>query len=257
MYSHENELIGSISKVFGSNKISMIHITNRDSANSWSERYYLTDAQDSTATDTALFATYSDAGNIESKKIVSETDENIPITQDHIEIVTKEARKKYNKSLSEYQRVISNNDDEQIWYAFEELKLDRARWLAFRRDLYKEYKNEKIPPTPNNILKYSLNIESGIHTTGFCFAASEVIYRLNGKENWKVVSLKDPDHWNNGTPYFLKNRNSDEILDVTRNQYEERGIEIPYDLGKGRGLRNISNKAKTLSQMAGLGDLSK
>jgi hypothetical protein len=104
---------------------------------------------------------------------------------------------------------------------------------------------------------YSLNIESGIHTTGFCFAASEVIYRLNGKGNWKVVSLKDPDHWNNGTHYFLKNRNSGEIFDVTRNQYEERGIEIPYDLGKGRGLRNISNKAKTLSQMAGLGELPK
>ncbi|MTI19785.1 hypothetical protein E1176_02000 [Fulvivirga sp. RKSG066] len=102
---------------------------------------------------------------------------------------------------------------------------------------------------------YKLNIKTGIHSTGFCFAASEVIYRLNGKDNWKVLSLKDPDHWNNGTHYFLENRHSKEILDITRNQYEERRIEIPYDLGKGRGLRNVSNKAKTLAQMAGLGVL--
>ena len=102
---------------------------------------------------------------------------------------------------------------------------------------------------------YKLNVETGIHSTGFCFSASEVIYRLNGKDNWKVLSLKDPDHWSNGTHYFLENRHSKEILDITRNQYEERGIEIPYDLGKGRGLRNVSNNAKTLAQMAGLGVL--
>ena len=104
---------------------------------------------------------------------------------------------------------------------------------------------------------YKLNIKTGIHSTGFCFAASEVIYRLNGKNNWKVFSLKDPEHWNNGTHYFLKKRQSKEILDITRNQYEERNIEIPYNLGKGRGLRNISNKANTLAKMAGLGVLPK
>lgn len=102
---------------------------------------------------------------------------------------------------------------------------------------------------------YNLNIETRIHSTGFCFAATEVIYRLNGKDNWKILSLKDPDHWSNGNHYFLENRHSKEILDITRDQYEERSIEIPYDLGKGRGLRNISNKAKTLAKMAGLGVL--
>jgi hypothetical protein len=103
---------------------------------------------------------------------------------------------------------------------------------------------------------YKLNKETGIHSTGFCFAASEVIYRLNGKtNNWKVVYLKDPGHWNNGTHYFLVSKHNEKVLDITSSQYEERGIEIPYELGKGTGLRNISNKARTLSRMAGLGEL--
>ena len=45
---------------------------------------------------------------------------------------------------------------------------------------------------------------------------------------------------NNGTHYFLVNKHSQEILDVTSEQYTLRGIEIPYHLGKGKGLRNQS-----------------
>ena len=34
-----------------------------------------------------------------------------------------------------------------------------------------------------------------------------------------------------------------------------RKIDIPYDLGKGTGLRNISKKARILAKLAGLGEL--
>jgi len=122
--------------------------------------------------------------------------------------------------------------------------------------LKKAFKSEEIKKAVLDDHWYRLNIKTGIHSTGFCFAASEVIFRLNGgTDNWKVVYLKDPDHWNNGTHYFLENKHENTILDITRCQYEERGIKIPYDLGKGRGLMKISKKARILAKLAGLGEL--
>lgn len=103
---------------------------------------------------------------------------------------------------------------------------------------------------------HNLNIETGIHTTGFCFAASEVIYRLNGgKINWTIKRIIDPSDWNNGTHYFLQSKNNNEILDVTSSQYERRNIVIPYHLAKGTGLHNVSNKARLLARLSGLGEL--
>lgn len=103
---------------------------------------------------------------------------------------------------------------------------------------------------------YQLNIENGINSTGFCYSASEVLFRLTGGNDiWQVRYLKDPEHWNNGTHYFLKRRINDEIIDITSNQYTDRAIKIPYDLSTGRGLQNISKKARLLARLSGLGDL--
>lgn len=88
-----------------------------------------------------------------------------------------------------------------------------------------------------------LNKQSNINSTGFCYSASEVIYRLNGgKDNWFIKSVNDPRDWNNGTHYFLQNKHSNEILDITSDQYTLRNIEIPYELGRARGLQRISLK---------------
>ncbi len=103
---------------------------------------------------------------------------------------------------------------------------------------------------------YELNIESGINSTGFCFSASEVLYRLTGgNDNWQIKYLQDPTHWENGTHYFLKRRANNEIVDITADQYTEIGVEIPYNLARGTGLRNISNKARILAQLSGIGEL--
>jgi hypothetical protein len=41
-----------------------------------------------------------------------------------------------------------------------------------------------------------LNKERGINSTGFCFSASEVLYRLTGGSDiWMVNSLNDPEQW--------------------------------------------------------------
>jgi hypothetical protein len=103
---------------------------------------------------------------------------------------------------------------------------------------------------------YQVNIDNGIDSTGFCFVASEVLYRLTGGTNvWQVVSINDPRDWNNGTHYFLKRRVGDEIVDITADQYTSRGINIPYAVGRGRGLCFVSNKARLLARLCGLGEL--
>ena len=97
------------------------------------------------------------------------------------------------------------------------------------------------------------NHTSGIDSTGFCYAASEVIYRLNGgKENWKKVSISKRD-WELGGHCYLINKESNEILDITSSQYGD--ITIPYNLGRAGGFRQVSERARILSRLAGLGEI--
>lgn len=103
----------------------------------------------------------------------------------------------------------------------------------------------------------TINKKTGINSTWFCFAASEVIYRLTGGSNiWTVKRLANIDnHWDGGTHYFLERKSNKEILDITSDQYTKKGIIIPYELAKGTGLRYISKKARLLAKLSGLGEL--
>jgi len=101
---------------------------------------------------------------------------------------------------------------------------------------------------------YERNIESGIHSTGFCYAASEVIYRLTGgKEKWKKVAISE-NKWEFGGHCYLENKETGERLDITDEQYVSANIDIPYDKGIGGGFRtkDFGKKAKILAEMAGL-----
>ncbi|MEI2696047.1 MAG: hypothetical protein V9E90_13325 [Saprospiraceae bacterium] len=130
----------------------------------------------------------------------------------------------------------------------DELEIIRILQTAFENDNIKKQVLE-----PN---WYQLNIETGIASTGFCFSASEVLFRLTGQtQNWMLKSINDPAQWNNGTHYFLERRQNKEIVDITSDQYTRRDITIPYHLSKGKGLRNISNKARLLARLSGLGEL--
>jgi len=98
---------------------------------------------------------------------------------------------------------------------------------------------------------YKFNQETGIPEAGFCFAAIEVLYRLTGgKDEWFIRRLSDAE-WDNGAHYWLERKYNGEIVDITKEQFTERGIEIPYHLGKPRGLFIISNKAKRLAEYIG------
>lgn len=123
--------------------------------------------------------------------------------------------------------------------------------------LRRSFQDDNIKRQILNTHWYQLNIDSGIDSTGFCFSASEVLYRLTGGNAiWQVRYLHDPNHWNNGTHYFLKRRTNNAIIDITSDQYTDREIEIPYNNGRGRGLRNISNNARLLARLSGLGELT-
>ena len=101
---------------------------------------------------------------------------------------------------------------------------------------------------------YEKNIESGIHSTGFCYAASEVIYRLTGgKEKWKKIAISE-NKWEHGGHCFLENKETGERLDITDDQYKSQNITIPYDEGKPGGFRtkDFGNKARLLAEMAEL-----
>lgn len=72
-----------------------------------------------------------------------------------------------------------------------------------------------------------INIKSGIHTTGHCYAASEALYYLIGKKTSgfipHVLKIENRTHW------FLKNKTTGEILDPTATQFPN-GID--YSKGK-------------------------
>lgn len=101
---------------------------------------------------------------------------------------------------------------------------------------------------------YRKNVESGIHSTGFCYAASEVIYRLDGgKDKWKKMAISK-SNWEFGGHCYLENKETGERLDITDDQYTSKNIDIPYYKGKSGGFRtnDFGIKAKQLAEMAGL-----
>jgi hypothetical protein len=109
------------------------------------------------------------------------------------------------------------------------------------------FENEEVKLLVLDDVWLDKNHGSGIHSTGFCFSSCEVIYRLTGGKNrWFIKSI-DKSVWDEGTHYFLQDKLTSEILDITSNQYTDRGIEIPYTLGRAKGLRNTSKKAKKLA----------
>lgn len=123
--------------------------------------------------------------------------------------------------------------------------------------LQKAFETESIKEVVVDSNWLAINKETGINSTGFCFAASEVIYRLTGGSDiWTVKRLSNIDNlWDGGTHYFLEKKSNKEILDITSDQYTKRGITVPYELAKGTGLRNVSKKARLLAELSGLGKL--
>ena len=81
-------------------------------------------------------------------------------------------------------------------------------------------------------------------TTGHCYIASEAIYHaFGGKEKWSAYAGRDH---NNGTHWLLKNKDTGEIVDPTKEQYTSLGIEPPYD--KSRPCAFLTRKPSQRAQ---------
>jgi predicted N-acyltransferase len=86
---------------------------------------------------------------------------------------------------------------------------------------------------------------------GHCYVASEAYYHLNdGQENWTPQHIEV--EWSHGTTicrtphWFLQSRHGERVVDLTAEQFAERGIEINYESARGRGFvpPTPSNRAK-------------
>jgi hypothetical protein len=96
---------------------------------------------------------------------------------------------------------------------------------------------------------YFDNKNSNIETTGFCYLVSLLIYHVNGKSNkWMFKTITDELFIKeNGTHYFLLNKESKEILDITANQFK--GINIPYEKSKGIPIRFVNKNVRKFAKI--------
>lgn len=78
--------------------------------------------------------------------------------------------------------------------------------------------------------QYQADYDNLHFTTGHCYIASEAIYHtFGGKEKWSAYAGRDD---NNGTHWWLKNKDTGEIVDPTKEQYTSLGLEPPYNKGR-------------------------
>ena len=93
------------------------------------------------------------------------------------------------------------------------------------------------------------NYDSGIDSTGFCRIACEVIYKLTGGTQKWILKIISRRSWEYGSHYFLEEKGTGNIVDITSDQYTELGITIPYNLGRGTGLRTNSDHLTRKAQI--------
>ncbi|MGE4444359.1 MAG: hypothetical protein AB7E37_05185 [Candidatus Altimarinota bacterium] len=119
--------------------------------------------------------------------------------------------------------------------------------------LKSSFKDEKIKKEILDEVWYKKNIDSKIDSTGFCFVASEIIYRNTGGKNVWISKSITGEKWNLGPHRFLVNKETKEILDITSDQYTALGEEIPYEKGVNAPFhKNFSKGYKILAEKIGL-----
>jgi hypothetical protein len=99
---------------------------------------------------------------------------------------------------------------------------------------------------------YLDNKKSDIQSTGFCYLVSLLVYHVDGKSRkWMLRTITDEDFINsNGTHWFLLNKETKEILDLTKDQFK--GIDIPYEKSKGVGIRFVNKNVRKYAKILNL-----
>jgi hypothetical protein len=97
---------------------------------------------------------------------------------------------------------------------------------------------------------YDINAQSHIHSTGFCYLATEVLYRLmGGSSRWWFKELQSealPHRWH----YFLEEKSTGRIVDATRDQFGH--LPIHYQFATNKGVRFASKNCNAFVKYLGL-----
>jgi hypothetical protein len=85
---------------------------------------------------------------------------------------------------------------------------------------------------------------------GHCYVAAEALWHLLGPKKWKAVCASYVDEGGKATHWWLVHKDTGEIADPTKEQYEPG--QPPYHLGKGTGFltRLPSKRAKVVLKRA-------
>lgn len=117
-----------------------------------------------------------------------------------------------------------------------------TKFKLFENNNYQTLINKIQSVLTPDLLKGIWNKQFDNPMAGHCYAATEALFWLLGgpDSDWKpyVLSHKTfPDRLAEGeTHWFLKNKNTGEILDPTKEQFED--TPIPYDNGISNGMMN-------------------
>lgn len=81
--------------------------------------------------------------------------------------------------------------------------------------------------------------------SGYCYVASEALWHLLGKTDWKAVCATYSDDTGRATHWWLVNKNTGKIVDPTKEQFPNTP---PYHLGRGVAFltQNPSKRAQTV-----------
>jgi hypothetical protein len=95
---------------------------------------------------------------------------------------------------------------------------------------------------------YFDNKNSNVESTGFCYLVSLLIYHIDGKnKNWMLKTITDESFIKeNGRHYFLLNKITNEILDLTSDQFK---TVIPYEKSKGIGIRFVNKNVRRYARI--------
>lgn len=99
---------------------------------------------------------------------------------------------------------------------------------------------------------YDINKSSENDSVGFCYLASELYYHLDGKsQKWWFKEINSTELLpHDGKHFYLQNKQTGEILDITKSQFGN--IEIPYHLGKNKGIRFVSKNCNKFRKLLAL-----
>ena len=162
---------------------------------------------------------------------------------------------KKENSIAEYQKYLESQSkpDEGKVLQFEKDKtiyhpLDRV----FKQQIRKVLSTDLLSPQYLKKLEKDADI-----SCGQCYAAAEALYHKWGKFNGFTPAVLNSKTFPEGlegteTHWFLKNKETNEIIDPTAEQFG--GIPIPYDKGKGTGFLTkepAKNKGKEVLNRLG------